>query len=231
MGQGYSYDCPACGHSAELCMGIYNCKGWGDRPTLRDIEDGRYGKDAKSALAKHPKSLYHFQSDVFVCGCGYTKSYDSLVIHSNDYRDWEVFYSTRHRCPRCKRTMRSIAYFPTSIRCHRCGAESPINRRSMVRWNRCWMLFADRVSGTALQNFMYCKYIVLSSDPWSRGYDVALTLRRSPVQIRPGPPSLLIPCDLSIVTILAFACIIPSVWTRDRHATYAPSQTSVLVQV
>ena len=29
------------------------------------------------------------------------------------------------------------------------------------------------------------------SDSWSRGYDVALTRRRSPVQFRPGPPYLL----------------------------------------
>ena len=39
-----------------------------------------------------------------------------------------------------------------------------------------------------LKKFMYCKSIAQTSDPWSRGYDVALTLRRSPVQIRPGPP-------------------------------------------
>ena len=32
------------------------------------------------------------------------------------------------------------------------------------------------------------------SDSWSRGYDVALTRRRSPVQFRPGPPCFQILC-------------------------------------
>lgn len=39
--------------------------------------------------------------------------------------------------------------------------------------------------------YTICSLDVIS-DSWSRGYDVALTRRRSPVQFRPGPPSALL---------------------------------------
>ena len=43
--------------------------------------------------------------------------------------------------------------------------------------------------GLPITRYNNKKVISHLSGPWSRGYDVALTLRRSPVQIRPGPPS------------------------------------------
>ena len=42
-----------------------------------------------------------------------------------------------------------------------------------------------------IEKFINDDAISRLSGPWSRGYDVALTWRRSPVQIRPGPPSFL----------------------------------------
>ena len=38
-----------------------------------------------------------------------------------------------------------------------------------------------------------------STDSWSRGYDVAFTRRRSPVQIRLGPPSLILLISASVL--------------------------------
>ena len=43
----------------------------------------------------------------------------------------------------------------------------------------------------SIEKFINDDAISRLSGPWSRGYDVALTWRRSPVQIRPGPPSFL----------------------------------------
>lgn len=133
MGEEYTYGCQ-CGHSISLIVGLYNCKGWGDKATRSDIVAGKYGKKAKEALETHRGCNYHFQADIFRCQCGYTKSYDSLLIHDNDVLEPEIFFSTSHRCPRCRKNMERLDHFPRTISCHKCGGTMAIDPRSHMRW-------------------------------------------------------------------------------------------------
>ncbi len=134
MGEEYTYRCRSCGHEIALQIGDYNCKGWGDRKSYGEIMGCKYGKKAKDALSAHPHCLFHFRTDVFTCDCGYTKSYDSLLIHDNDILEPEVYFSTPHRCPRCKKYMQVLDDFPDTIRCHRCGDDMEKDWRSLFRW-------------------------------------------------------------------------------------------------
>ena len=134
MGEEYTYTCAACGNEMTLNVGFYECKGWGDKETRAEILDGKYGKKAKKVLEDNKGCSYHFQADIFRCRCGYTKSYDSLVIHDKDVLDPTVLFSTGHRCPRCKKAMERMDHFPTGIPCHKCGERSDISIRSHVRW-------------------------------------------------------------------------------------------------
>jgi len=134
MGEEYTYRCRQCGHDEDLIAGMYNCKGWGDRKDLAEIREGKYGKDARDTIERHPKAMFHFQADVFRCTCGYTKSYDSLVIHADAKWDPEVFFMTRHRCPRCNKSMELVDHFPTDVMCPKCGGDMWIDTRSLCRW-------------------------------------------------------------------------------------------------
>jgi len=134
MGEEYTYICSACGNESTLTSGLYECKGWGDNSARSDIESGKYGKKAKKVLESHPGCSFHFQADIFRCGCGYTKSYDSLIIHDKDILDPVVFYSTGHKCPRCKKAIEKIDHFPMEMPCYKCGGRSDIVLRSHVKW-------------------------------------------------------------------------------------------------
>jgi hypothetical protein len=73
-----------------------------------------------------------------------------------------------------------------------------------VQWPQacCRQLLTGRLHRTDLENHrvkipprsiessIYATTVEQNKGPWSRGYDVALTWRRSPVQIWPGPPSI-----------------------------------------
>ena len=132
MGKNYTYICRSCGRDKELIVGEYGCKGW-DWKTKNEILEGKHGKDAKAAFTKNPKALYHFESGIFKCVCGYVGSYDSLVIHSRDPVDYDTYYITRHRCPWCSKTLEQIKFFPLDIPC-RCGSMMEIDRKSLIRW-------------------------------------------------------------------------------------------------
>ena len=132
MGQSYTYICRTCGKDKDLTIGAYGCKGW-DKKTQTEILEGKYGKKAKDALSNNPKSLYHFQSDICICECGYVGSYDSLIIRGKEPVDFPIFFQTMHRCPWCRKMLRPIEYFPLTIPC-RCGSEMDINRKSLFRW-------------------------------------------------------------------------------------------------
>jgi DNA-directed RNA polymerase subunit RPC12/RpoP len=133
MGEEYTYNCRNCKFSQSLIIGNYGCKGWGDRETLADIKDRKYGVKARKALEEHPGCLFHFQTDVFSCGCGYTKSYDSLVIHSKAIHP-EIYFFTEHRCPRCRKKMERMIDFPTDYMCPKCGGKMMMDCRSFMRW-------------------------------------------------------------------------------------------------
>jgi DNA-directed RNA polymerase subunit RPC12/RpoP len=134
MGEEYTYICSECGEESSLIVGFYDCKGWGDPDTRRDIGSGKYGKKAKKALEDNPGCNYHFQADVFQCQCGYVKSYDSLVIHDSDVLSPKVFFMTGHRCPKCKKALKKTDRFPMDMPCHRCGARADIVIGSHMRW-------------------------------------------------------------------------------------------------
>ncbi len=137
MGEEYTYRCSGCGKEITLTVGLYNCKGWGDPSTRDDILSGKHGVKAKKAYEGHPHCNFHFQTDIFRCKCGYTGSYDSLIIHDNNIHEPEVFYSTEHRCPRCMKKLARIDHFPVSIPCRSCDSQYEIDRRSHMRWR--WM--------------------------------------------------------------------------------------------
>jgi len=134
MGEEYTYICSGCGKDTSLIVGLYECKGWGDSATRTEIVSGKYGKKAKKVLEQHPGCSYHFQVDIFRCQCGYTRSYDSLVIHDKDVLEPEIFYMTAHRCPRCRKGMERLTYFPRGIPCTKCGERADIVIKSHTRW-------------------------------------------------------------------------------------------------
>ena len=134
MGEEYTYSCSGCGNESSLTVGFYECRGWGDPATRSEITSGKYGKKAKKILEDNPGCSYHFQADIFICQCGYTKSYDSLVIHDKDVLDPKVFYMTAHRCPRCKKNMSKLNHFPMEIPCYKCGERADIVIKSHTRW-------------------------------------------------------------------------------------------------
>lgn len=134
MGQEYTYNCRKCGRSMELIVGTYSCKGWNDRKSTEEILNGKYGPKAKKALESNPHCLFHFQADVFSCECGYTKSYDSLVIHNKDFRHPETYFFSEHRCYRCRKPMSRLPDFPTDFMCPKCGDRMMMDCRSFFRW-------------------------------------------------------------------------------------------------
>lgn len=134
MGEEYAYRCRNCCGEMSLIIGTYNCKGWGDRKSVSEIEDGKFGAKAKKALESNPGCLFHFQADVFSCGCGYTKSYDSLVIHSKKVLNPEIYFFSEHRCPRCRKPMSRLIDFPTDFMCPKCGGKMMMDTKSYYRW-------------------------------------------------------------------------------------------------
>ena len=132
MGQSYTYICKSCGKDREIMVGGYGWLGW-DRKTQTEILEGKHGVQAKNALTKNPKALYHFQSDIFRCACDYVGSYDSLLIHSKEPIDYDIYYMTRHRCPWCNKSLERIGFFPLDIPC-KCGSKMDIDRKSLIRW-------------------------------------------------------------------------------------------------
>jgi predicted nucleic acid-binding Zn ribbon protein len=134
LGSEYTYVCRECGRNTVLIAGHYNCKGWGDPLTRSEIMNGRYGKKAREVLRTHHGCNYFFQADVFQCVCGYTRSYDSLIIHGGDILDPDIYYFTRHQCPRCRKTIKVLGYFPDEISCTGCGSMMKRNDRSIIRW-------------------------------------------------------------------------------------------------
>ncbi len=134
MGEEYTYICKGCGKDVQLVMGPYNCKGWGDKQSVSEILDGRYGKKAKEVYESHPHRNFHFQADIFQCGCGYIKSYDSLVIHEDVVIDPEIFFFQEHRCPRCRKPMERLPDFPFDATCPKCGDRMVMDPKSRFRW-------------------------------------------------------------------------------------------------
>jgi len=134
MGEEYTYQCKGCGRSMTLIIGTYSCKGWNDRKSTSEILEGKYGQKAKKAYEDHPHCIFHFQADVFSCGCGYTKSYDSLVIHGKERFNPEIFFETEHRCPRCHKKMTKLIDFPTDLTCPGCGGKMWMDTKSFYRW-------------------------------------------------------------------------------------------------
>ncbi len=134
VGEEYTYTCRKCGKSMPLTICVYECKGWGDRESLAAIKDGKYGRKPKSILETVPGTEFHFQSDVFSCECGYTKSYDSLVIHSRDVLEPVTYFFSEHRCPRCRKAMSRMSDFPTDFMCPKCGDRMWMDTRSLFRW-------------------------------------------------------------------------------------------------
>ena len=134
MGEEYTYVCKDCRRSKNLTVATYSCKGWGDRKSVEEITGGKYGSKAKKALEEHPHCLFHFQADVFQCACGYTASYDSLVIHNKRPIDPEIYFFSEHRCYKCRKPMRRLPDFPTDFQCSRCGGKMMMDPRSFFRW-------------------------------------------------------------------------------------------------
>ena len=118
---GYAYDivCEDCGKRVHLCWGMSYVYGWGNPQLIGWIRDGKYGKKAKEAYESHEHALCHLENHPFVCGCGYVKTYENLIVMSNDLSNPEFYFASEHRCPRCRKMMRPLGD-EDEVRCPKC---------------------------------------------------------------------------------------------------------------
>ena len=120
MGCAYDVVCENCGKRIELVWGMSYVYGWGNPRLIGWVKDGKYGKKAKDAYESHEHALCHLENHPFVCGCGYVKTYDNLIVMSYDLSDPELYFVSEHRCPRCRKKMRPLEE-DDEIRCPKCG--------------------------------------------------------------------------------------------------------------
>ena len=119
MGFAYEVVCGRCGKRIELAWGLSYVYGWGNPELIGRIKDGKYGKKAKEVYESHEHALSGLDTHPFICGCGYLKTYQNLVITSNDLYEPELYFVSEHRCPRCRKKMKPLEN-EKRIRCPDC---------------------------------------------------------------------------------------------------------------